>query len=155
MIIRMPNPSSPVKLTATPAILAWRLLALIYDAVIGMALLMLTSGLLLLLNQGQAIAPESLAGYFEFLVFWLVLGIYAVSSWRFGGQTLGMRPWRLYVVDGQGHNASWKQLSLRYVLASLSGGLALLWSLVDPEKRGLHDLASKTCLVRVNSVKSA
>lgn len=143
------------KPTATPAFLAWRILALVYDAVIAIALLMLSSGLILLLNQGKPIDPGSALAYLEFFVFWAVLGLYAVCSWRFGGQTLGMRPWRLFVVDAQGKNASWWQLILRYVLASLSGGLVLLWSLIEPEKRGLHDLASSTYFVRLNATKSA
>jgi len=155
MIIRMTDTSSKLKLSATPAFLAWRLLALIYDIVIAMALLMLTSGLMLLIHQGKPVEPGSVFSYFEFFVFWLVLGVYAVCSWRYGGQTLGMRPWRLYVLDTQGKSASWRQLILRYVLASSSAGLVLLWSLINPEKRGLHDLASETYFVRLNTTKSA
>ncbi len=155
MIIRMPKDAPKTKLTAAPSFLAWRLLALVYDAVIAIALLMLSSGLMLLINQGEPILPGSAFAYLEFLVFWLVLGVYAVCSWRYGGQTLGMRPWRLFVVDAQGRNATWRQLMLRYVLASCSGGLVLLWSLFEAEKRGLHDLASQTYFVRLISAKSA
>lgn len=155
MIIRMSVNPQHTKPNATPAFLAWRILALMYDAVIAMALLMLSSGVMLLLNQGQAIEPGSALAYFEFFIFWFVLGLYAVCSWRYGGQTLGMRPWRLFVLDAQGTNASWRQLILRYVLASSSGGLVLLWSLIEPEKRGLHDLASNTYFVRLNVTKSA
>lgn len=155
MIIRMPINSQYTKPNATPAFLAWRLLALMYDAVIAMALLMLSSGLMLLINHGTPAEPGSVFAYVEFFIFWFVLGLYAVCSWRYGGQTLGMRPWRLFVLDAQGKNASWRQLILRYVLASSSGGLVLLWSLIEPEKRGLHDLASNTYFVRLNVTKSA
>jgi uncharacterized RDD family membrane protein YckC len=155
MIIRMQTEPSQPKPNASPAFLAWRLLALVYDVVIAIAILMLTSGLILLINQGKAIEPGSVFSYIEFFVFWAVLGLYAVCSWRFGGQTLGMRPWRLFVVDAQGKNASWRQLILRYLLASSSGGLVLLWSLFEPEKRGLHDLVSRTYFVRINPAKSA
>ncbi len=155
MIFRMPTDTQQSKPLATPAFLAWRLLALAYDAVIAIALLMLSSGILLLLNHGNAISPGSAMAYLEFFVFWAVLGVYAVCSWRYGGQTLGMRPWRLCVVDANGKNAAWRPLILRYVLASSSAGLVLLWSLVEPEKRGLHDLASNTYFVRLNNTKSA
>jgi uncharacterized RDD family membrane protein YckC len=155
MIIRMQTDTTQSKPNAAPAFLAWRLLALVYDAVIAIALLMLTSGLILLLNQGEAIQPGSALAYLEFFVFWAVLGVYAVCSWRYGGQTLGMRPWRLFVLDAQGKNASWRQLILRYVLASSSGGIVLLWSLFETERRGLHDLASNTYFVRLNATKSA
>lgn len=155
MIFRMHTDTPASKPNATPAFLAWRFLALMYDAVIALALLMLCSGLILLLKQGMPVEPGSVLAYLEFIVFWAVLGVYAVCSWRFGGQTLGMRPWQLFVLDAQGKNATWRQLILRYVLASFSGGLVLLWSLIEPEKRGLHDLASNTYFVRLNSTKSA
>ena len=61
---------------------------------------------------------------------------------------MGMRPWRLLVVSKDGANASIKALCLRYAIASLSGGLVLLWCLFDSQKRGLHDIAAGTLIVR-------
>lgn len=61
---------------------------------------------------------------------------------------MGMRPWRLLVVTKDGANASIKSLCLRYAIASLSGGLVLLWCLFDSQKRGLHDIATGTLMVR-------
>jgi uncharacterized RDD family membrane protein YckC len=59
-----------------------------------------------------------------------------------------MRPWRLQLLAADGRPASWRALSLRYLVASLTPGLCLLWSLLDSERRGLHDLATGTQLVR-------
>jgi uncharacterized RDD family membrane protein YckC len=153
MIIRMQTDSYPKQRQAKPAHLTWRLLALIYDAVIAIALLMLTSALILYVNKGTPTQTGSLGSYLELWVFWLVLGIYAVCSWRCGGQTLGMRPWHLFVLNKQGKNASWQQLCVRYFIVSLSAGLALLWSLFHAERRGLHDLLSGTYFVRLQTSK--
>lgn len=68
---------------------------------------------------------------------------------------MGMRPWRLLVVTQEGRNASVKALGIRYAIVSLSGGLALLWCLIDAQKRGLHDLAARTLVVRKQASASA
>jgi uncharacterized RDD family membrane protein YckC len=73
-------------------------------------------------------------------------------SWRRGGQTLGMRAWRLRLQRAGGGIPGWGALGLRYGVALVSlgaFGLGFLWSLVDRERRTWHDLASGTVLVRV------
>jgi uncharacterized RDD family membrane protein YckC len=63
-----------------------------------------------------------------------------------------MRPWRLRLlaVDGRPVTASaaWR----RYLLATLSlalAGLGFWWSLLDPERRCLHDIGSATRVLRL------
>ena len=46
----------------------------------------------------ENIAPFSALQWLLWLACWLVTGLYATRSWRRGGQTLGMRPWRLRLV---------------------------------------------------------
>ena len=150
MIIRMNPDKHDNKSTATPAHLGWRLLAMVYDAVIGLALLFVVSALSLAILPGHnPVTPGSAASYGVFAAIWIVFGLYATLSWHFGGQTIGMKPWRLKVVDALGRNASWRQLWLRYAVASLTLGAALLWSLLDGDRRGLHDLAAGTLFVRL------
>ena len=153
--MRMDVNEKNVKRAASPAHLGWRLVALLYDAVIAIALLMVISGLLVWLNHGQPALPGSLLAYITLAVFWLALGAYAVISWRFGGQTLGMRPWMLKVLNADGKNASWRALCLRYAVSSLSCGATMLWCLVDKDRRGGHDLLAGTWLVRLQPAKSA
>lgn len=150
MIIRM-NPDHPAtKTTATPARLGWRLLALVYDAVIALALLFVISALSLAILPGhKPVVPGSAASYAVFAAIWAVLGAYATLSWRFGGQTIGMKPWRLKVLSAQGLRPGWRALGIRYAVASLTLGAALLWSLFDPDRRGLHDIAAGTLFVRL------
>jgi len=123
-----------------------------YDAIPMIPLLLICSAIFLLLRGGKPIEPDSLLDYLQFIFLWtlnwLVVGAYAVASWRRGGQTMGMRPWRLMVVNQEGKSAALKSLCIRYAIVSLSGGLALLWCLFDSQKRGLHDIAAGTLLVR-------
>lgn len=134
---------------ARPAHLGWRLLALLYDALPVLALWFLTSAVVYALRGGVPVAPGSVGAWLELALLWSVTGAYAVLSWRRGGQTIGMRPWRLKVVATDGRPAGVAMLWRRYAVASLTLGLALLWCLIDGERRGLHDLAADTLLVRL------
>lgn len=147
------NPSTT---TARPAHLGWRLLALLYDFFPLLALWFATSLVVYLLRGNVPVRPDSLAAYAELLLLWLLTGVYAVISWRSGGQTIGMRPWRLKIVVADGRSASWHALCLRYAVATLSTlafGLGLLWCLIDRERRAWHDMAAGTCFVRLDLVQ--
>jgi uncharacterized RDD family membrane protein YckC len=137
-----------IRPAARPAHLGWRLLALTYDALPMIPLLMLVSALSLWLHGGHTIEDDPLQATLQLILMWAAVGLYFVASWRRGGQTMGMRPWRLQVLAYDGRLAGWGALWLRYGIASLSLGLGLLWCLVDRQRRGLHDLASGTILVR-------
>src|SRR5690606_41387803 len=85
------------------ALVGWRLLALLYDLFPVAGLWFVVAAVFVAVN-GDAVTGGAL-GMVEFTVLWLVTGGYAVASWRRGGQTLGMRPWRLRVVDKDGGSA--------------------------------------------------
>lgn len=139
-------------MAAEPAHLIWRLTALVYDSLPVLALWLLVSGVVLALHGFTPLPPWSLGFWLQNLLLWLVTGLYAVESWARGGQTLGMRPWRLKVVAADGRLATRAQLWRRYAWATLAlaaAGLGLLWSLWEPQRRGWHDLASATWLLRL------
>lgn len=126
---------------------------MLYDLLPLLALWLLTSGLLLLLRGGVPVAPGSAMAIAQFTLLWLVTGAYATASWRRGGQTIGMRPWRLRVVDAHGHDPSWPAVLLRYVLASVSlaaFGLGFFAALFDAQNRTWHDRLAGTVLVRLS-----
>ena len=148
------NAAAPVEITAaaTPAHLGWRLLAMTYELLPMLALWLLVSALILLLRGGVAVVPWSLAFWLQAGALWLVSGGYFVGSWRRGGQTLGMRPWRLRVVTAEGGRPSLQTLVFRYALATVSLlalGFGFVWSLFDRERSALHDRFSNTRLVRM------
>ena len=148
--------------TATPprprALVGWRLLSLFYDLWPMAALWMLVAVPFVALDAFIAgdvrhnIAPGSLLSQLQFLCSLAVTGGYATLSWRRGGQTLGMRPWRLKLVTADGGTAGWKALWLRYLVGLLSlaaGGLGFWWAWIDRDRRTWHDRASGTHLVRL------
>lgn len=142
---------------ARPAHLGWRLFALVYDFFPALALWVALSGIFLLLRGGVPVLPGSFGSWVELLCLWGVTGVYAVLSWHRGGQTLGMRPWRLKVTSADGGRAGGRALCLRFAVATLSlavFGLGFLWSLFERERRTWHDLASGTVLVRLEPAKS-
>jgi uncharacterized RDD family membrane protein YckC len=159
-------------LPATPCPLWRRLAALVYDLLAVTAIVMVVGLLCQLATRGQLIttgARTHIAWWYQPLQG-LVVAAYFLLSWRRGGQTLGMRPWRIRVVRGDGARVVWPQALLRLLVAAmplLGLGLApwlgqrgalwvvlLAWgawfavALFDPRRRGLHDLAAGTVVVR-------
>jgi uncharacterized RDD family membrane protein YckC len=147
--MEIPRSESASRPLAVPAHAGWRLLALTYDLLPVIAILFVISGLFLWLNGGSTIEASPALQWLDSLATWLVVGAYFVVSWRRGGQTIGMRPWRLRVVSGSGKPARTHALWLRYLVATATLGLGLLWALFDSERRALYDIVAGTLFVRI------
>jgi uncharacterized RDD family membrane protein YckC len=137
---------------ADPAAPIWRLVALAYDALPMIPLLMVVSLLFLWLNGGHTVERQPLLQFAAFATMWLSVGSYFVLSWRRGGQTMGMRPFRLRVVSADGGAASNRQLWIRYAVATATPVLGFAWALFESERRALYDLAAGTAFVRLRPV---
>lgn len=125
----------------------WRRLAAIaYDLLIVVALIVIATIATILMRGGSAISPGSV--WFQLLllaIWWL----YFAGSWVRGGQTVGMRAWRLVLTDVHGAGIGWGRASLRWLAAGLSAaalGLGFVWCLVDRERLAWHDRLSGTVL---------
>lgn len=142
------------------SLIGWRLLALSYDAWPALALWILiavpfTFGYTFLGDHDprQNIAPFSPLSWLLWGACWLATGVYATLSWRRGGQTLGMRPWRLHLAASGDAPANWTALWLRYSVGTLSllaGGLGFWWAWWDRQRLTWHDRASGTRLIRAS-----
>ena len=69
-----------------------------------------------------------------------------------GGQTLGMRAWKLQLRNLRPGPVSWWQVLLRFLTAipaGLLGGLGYLWLLVDRQHLCWHDRYSETTIVQL------
>jgi uncharacterized RDD family membrane protein YckC len=146
---------TPVTVQAEPASLLRRLAAIVYD-------LLLLSAVVFVAAQPLPLLPDVVHkvwwGKLGKQLYVLTLGLlYFGWFWVHGGQTLGMRAWRLRLIGADGAAVTWPRAAVRYLTALLSwaaAGLGFMWSLVDGEKRTWHDLISGTRLVLIPRVSS-
>lgn len=124
-----------------------RLAALIYDLFLLVALLFLATVMLLPFTDGAAVSPQAILIYRIYLA--VVSFFFYGWFWTHGGQTLGLRAWRIKVLTLDQKPVNWNQALLRFVTAIPSWGffgLGFLWILVDKNRRSWHDNLSKTAL---------
>ncbi|TCV93978.1 RDD family protein [Luteibacter rhizovicinus] len=109
-----------------------RLAAIVYDLLAVIAIVMVV-GLLAQMATGGRIADE----HGQLLTWWyqpvqgLVVGAYFFFSWLRGGQTLGMRPWRIRVTDREGRPLTWQRAAIRLVVAALPIALLTIYPLTS------------------------
>lgn len=142
---------------ATPAPLWFRAFSGIYDLFPLLALWFFATVIALAVRGGDLDVhrlPDKLLEQALLLIF---TGAYFVISWTRGGQTIGMKPWRLRVVCANGSPIDAKRATIRFLLALISLavlGLGFLWALFDPQRRAWHDVAAGTLLVRLEKAPS-
>jgi len=128
----------------SPPGLIRRLGALFYDAVLLLGILFFATLALLPFRKGMAFQANTLA-YDAYLIG--VAYLFFGWCWTHGGQTLGMRAWKIRLCHEAGGAVGWHQASLRFLAASISlalFGLGFLWALWDPDKRCWHDRIAHT-----------
>jgi uncharacterized RDD family membrane protein YckC len=131
-----------------PAPLWRRAAALCYDLLAIAALYMCFTLAVLAARLGRAVPAGSV--WFELSLLGIALVFFA-GFWTRGGQTLGMRAWRIRVVTDDGATLTPARAALRFatgVLALLPGGLGFWWGFFDPQRRGWHDRWTRTRVVR-------
>lgn len=134
---------------AEPASLWLRLTAACYDLLPLLAIWFFTAVACLALTGG---ALDYHAWWYRIALL-ATTAAYFVASWTRGGQTIGMRAWRVRVVRNDGAPVDAQRALLRFVLALISlgaAGLGFVWALFDADKRAWHDRAAGTRLVRVS-----
>lgn len=131
-----------------PATLLRRMASAIYDTLLLIALWMTGTFVLLLFNKGEAIASDS---WWYPLYLLAITGGFYVWFWTHGGQTLGMRTWRLWAVNRQGEALTIGPATFRYLLAVLSwlSVIGLLWCMIDARGRTAHDIVSRTDIIHI------
>lgn len=154
--------------TLPPPAPAWRrFAAIVYDVLAVVAIVMVV-GLIAQMVTGGHVADDKghvVAWWYQPLQG-VVVGAYFLFSWVRGGQTLGMRPWKIRVVARDGGAVDLKRGLIRLVVAGLpvlllmvysvtslrvalfaplvGWAVILLPSLFDARHRGLHDMAAGT-----------
>lgn len=107
-----------------------RVVAILYDGMLILALLFLVGtvltvvGTLMTMETGsQSSQAQSLPTWYQNVImtpsFILTLVAFYGIFWRRGGQTLGMQTWRLKTVNNSGHLLTWGQSFKRILAACL------------------------------------
>jgi uncharacterized RDD family membrane protein YckC len=123
-----------------------RLVAMFYDTLLLLSVLLITIAFALMLSKGTFTYHNP---FFRTLLFLLCFMFYS-WFWLHGGQTLGMRAWRMRLQQRDGRPITLWQALVRFMVAIPSlglGGLGLFWMLVDRERMTLHDRLSGTVVV--------
>lgn len=127
-----------------PAPMQRRLAAALYDLMLLIAL-WFAAGFVAVALQGGEAGPVG-----DKLLQGSLLGIAMLFNawfWTHGGQTLGMRAWRLQVRKEGGGTVSWARAGLRFLVAMPAwgcAGLGIWWALFHPENKTWQDLLSGT-----------
>ncbi|NOX52815.1 MAG: RDD family protein [Gammaproteobacteria bacterium] len=132
---------------ASPAGLGRRLGALLYDTLLIMAVWMVTLFIWIAIGDGQAKSGFGV----QSILLCEMLGFYVYFLYN-QGQTLGMKAWRIKLVDKSGKAASLKQIAIRLAVAPFSFtllGLGFIWLYSNSLKQTWHDIASHSIVVEL------
>jgi uncharacterized RDD family membrane protein YckC len=142
------NNPQPIAEPLEPARLARRLVALGYDSLLVAALLFFFLLALSMARGARGGGPPGKPWIWASAV--TIALLFFCGFWTHGGQTSGMRAWRIRVVREDGGPVGWRSALLRFVAAWASAlplGLGYWWSLFDPQRRCWHDRLSRTAVV--------
>jgi uncharacterized RDD family membrane protein YckC len=111
-----------------------RFVAIFYDTLLLFSILFFAAGLV------QPITNGKVSILYQLYLF-LVCFLYFAMSWKRGGQTVGMKSWRIKLQSTTEDAVTWQQVTIRFFMAIISWftviGFILTW----------HDSVSKTQLV--------
>lgn len=136
-----------------PASFFRRLMAMIYDGLLVIAICLGVAIVATAINRGGVMSPLGraleqsamfCANYLFFAYFWTKIG-----------QTLGMQAWRLRVQTFDGQRLNWTQSLIRFLGAIISWaplGLGYLWILFTDERLAWHDRWSQSSVVALPKV---
>lgn len=126
-----------------------RLLCLIYELLLLIAVILLAAGI--------ATALVHYTGYIDKrpltqLIVSVACLVYFAWQWHARGQTLPMKTWKIRIETRSGKSVPVAQALLRAILSVPCYGLfgiTVLWALIDRENQFLHDRLAGTRLVSV------
>ena len=120
---------------------------MLYDSLLVIALMMLATVPFVAVRGGEVVEPDDNLVYQVCIL--LIIYAFFAFFWSYGGQTLGMRAWRLRLEMKDGGVPSFQVASARFVVAIASlvaFGLGFLWQLWDKENLTWHDRLTGTRL---------
>lgn len=142
--------NSPASAPLLTAGLARRVAALFYDVLLLLALLFVATLPWALAARGEPMAPLARAAYQIYLVG--VSGLFFGWFWTHGGQTLGMRAWRLRLTADDGGAVTPRAAAIRFAVGLVSLallGMGFWWALLGQGRKTWHDRAAHTRVERM------
>lgn len=140
--------ANKTQFSGSPCGLLRRSAIIVYDTAVIISLLIFATGLAMLAGFGGRTAMKDPLFTLYLFAIWF---LYLSWCWHKGGMTLGMRAWRVRIMDDAGNRPGWGRSAVRFFAAIISAapaGIGFLWSLADSRKRTWHDILSRTHLVR-------
>jgi len=139
-----PNLSQPypIKAIEPSAGLMRRIIAMVYDLMVVVGLVFFVSAIATAFNRMEAVSGP----VFQSLIFMVIFGFFA-KFWTNGGQTAGMKAWKLRVETPDGRPITIQQSLARFLAAFISAGclgLGYLWIFIDKDKLTWHEKISGT-----------
>ncbi len=122
-----------------------RLAAIAYDSILLLAVLFAATALILPFNSGEALNNWQIIFYRFYLLF--VSFLFYGWFWTHGGQTLGLRVWKMKVLTLNHQSMTWKQAMIRFCFALLSWaafGLGFIWIMINKNSLAWHDSLSQS-----------
>ena len=120
--------------------------AFIYDVFPVVGIFILTSLVVLVARNGVEV--ERFSPWFTILLL-SEFSLYYIYSWKIGGQTLGMRAWKIKIIPNNNsqNQLTWGQATLRFLIGILSTvllGLGVFWKKLSRSKKSWMDLVSRS-----------
>jgi uncharacterized RDD family membrane protein YckC len=152
-----PEPVEQLK----PAPFLRRMAAILYDGLISVALMMVTTGIYMgitaaivgvdkyrALSEAGKTANDPLLSSVLFITLFLFFAIF----WTKTGQTLGMQVWHIRIQNTDGSSIRWLQALIRFMMAWVSFlclGLGYVWILFDSSKMSWQDRVSDSIVMQI------
>ena len=114
----------------------------LYDLMLLFSILFFMSLPWITFSDGEAVKGNIL--YQLYLL--LIISSYYLWFWVKHGQTLGMKSWKVYILNERNQKITLKQGLIRILVSLLGGHLLLIFY-----KKSLQDVISKTCILKSNS----
>lgn len=127
-----------------PASIFKRIAAFFYDCLLLIAVFFVITAIAVRVNGGEAIESP-----IYLMVLIPVAWIFFSWFWLHGGQTLGMRAWKIKLVNESGGSISVLSSVIRFTTGLLLLPFVLIPALFDVDKRGLHDRLAGTKILRI------
>jgi len=127
----------------------WRRIAsMFYDSVLIVALLIVMSLPLISFNIQESIILKTTVQIYSYLI----IQYFFVWFWVNSSGTLGMKSWKIKIVDNNGNKITYRKAILRFNIAIISiliFGIGFILSIFRKDRKCLHDIISKTILIKI------